>query len=442
MEKLSELEKRINNLWNFYEKEEWILKNQYEILKYLFENFAKKWIYFSLRKNNHNWNKKNFLFGWDETYFETWFWSFNNKIVPYNQNFTIAINLVFFKNGDFTIWTTLQTLKENVIFFEENILKEINKKIPNFIQTWKNYTTLAKIEEWRIAYSIERTSDYSKIEDYIIKISEVLKNIDWVENLTEENFFKFTEKRLKFIENNLLENNNTKQYWTYSPWENAKNWEKEKNNNFISIGWDKLWDLSKYKTRKELEKEFIKVYWKKENNNELANWDFYKNMNIWDIVFVKKGNKKLLWYWKIIWEYYFDSNEEEHKSKRNIEWIKIEDLYLDDIEKINIKHLALKTLTNITKYPDLIEYLQNKFWIKNNLNNQKPKMKNIDKITKLLNAKKQIILYWPPWTWKTFNVENIIKEHSDENDYEKMKQDGKVEFITFNQSFSYEEFIE
>jgi len=81
-------------------------------------------------------------------------------------------------------------------------------------------------------------------------------------------------------------------------------------------------------------------------------------------------------------------------------------------------------------------------WIENTLNNQKPKMKNIDKITKLLNAKKQIILYWPPWTWKTFNVENLIKEHSGEDDYEKMKQDGKVEFITFHQSFSYEEFIE
>ncbi len=59
----------------------------------------------------------------------------------------------------------------------------------------------------------------------------------------------------------------------------------------------------------------------------------------------------------------------------------------------------------------------------------------------LLNLKKQIILFWPPWTWKTYNVKNIIEKHSGE-DFGKLKQDWKVEFITFHQSFSYEEFIE
>lgn len=448
MEKILELEKRINNLWKFYEKQDWILKVQYDVLVKLFNNFAKNWIYFSLRKNNHNWDKKNFLFSWAENYFETWFWTFSNKIVPYNQNFTIAINLLFFKNWDFTIWTTLQTLKENVMFFEENILKEINKKIPNFVQTWKNYETLAKKEEWRIAYSIEKTSDFLKIEDYIIKIWEVLKNINGIENINKKEFLKITEKRLSFIEKNISENkkvnnflqDNKQQFWIYSSWKNAINWEIEKKENFISIGWDELWDLNKYKTREELAEKYIDIYWKKEKNNELANWDFCNNINIWDIIFVKQWNKKILWYWEVIWNYYFDNNEENHKSKINVKWKEIKEVKLDDIEKVEIKQLALKTLTNITNYKDLVKYLKNKF-LENNNKNIMQKTILQKESEQLLNIKKQIILYWPPWTGKTFNVKSIIENHSWEN-YEYLQTDWKIEFITFHQSFSYEEFIE
>jgi len=64
-----------------------------------------------------------------------------------------------------------------------------------------------------------------------------------------------------------------------------------------------------------------------------------------------------------------------------------------------------------------------------------------NKIINLLNTKKQIILYWPPWTWKTYNIKKIIEKHSRES-YSDLKNDWRVEFITFHQSFSYEEFIE
>ena len=59
----------------------------------------------------------------------------------------------------------------------------------------------------------------------------------------------------------------------------------------------------------------------------------------------------------------------------------------------------------------------------------------------ILNTKKQIILYWPPWTWKTYSVKGIIESHSWE-DFKDLKEQWRVEFITFHQSFSYEEFIE
>jgi hypothetical protein len=46
MEKIQELENKIKDLTNIYDKENWLLKYQYEILNKLFENFAKKGIFF------------------------------------------------------------------------------------------------------------------------------------------------------------------------------------------------------------------------------------------------------------------------------------------------------------------------------------------------------------------------------------------------------------
>lgn len=70
-----------------------------------------------------------------------------------------------------------------------------------------------------------------------------------------------------------------------------------------------------------------------------------------------------------------------------------------------------------------------------------------DMTQKLLQKKKQIILYGPPGTGKTYNTKNIaIKllgdEKTDKKTYEEYREEGRIEFITFHPSYSYEEFIE
>lgn len=66
----------------------------------------------------------------------------------------------------------------------------------------------------------------------------------------------------------------------------------------------------------------------------------------------------------------------------------------------------------------------------------------------LLNNKKQIILYGPAGTGKTYNTKNIIVNHAfgdvdniDEK-YKELQDQGRVQFVTFHQSFAYEDFIE
>lgn len=67
----------------------------------------------------------------------------------------------------------------------------------------------------------------------------------------------------------------------------------------------------------------------------------------------------------------------------------------------------------------------------------------VDLTLKLLQKKKQIILYGPPGTGKTYNTKSIaIKLLGDGKTYEEYQEEGRIEFITFHPSYSYEEFIE
>ncbi|WP_150463706.1 McrB family protein [Francisella sp. XLW-1] len=68
----------------------------------------------------------------------------------------------------------------------------------------------------------------------------------------------------------------------------------------------------------------------------------------------------------------------------------------------------------------------------------------------ILTDKKQIILYGPAGTGKTYNTKNIIVNHAFDNvdedkideRYKELQDQGRVEFVTFHQSFAYEDFIE
>jgi len=226
---------------------------------------------------------------------------------------------------------------------------------------------------------------------------------------------------------------NKPSFWIYSPWENASKWDEFHNKGIMWLWWDELWDLNKYNSKEEITEKLQKIYNtdSSKKNDSTANYDFIKNIKIWDIIIPKQWRKKYLWYWIVEWEYEFNDNLNEYKSVRKVKWIK-KWIWQEEWD------IVLKTLTNVDKYKDYVEKLKILLWINSSNNNI---MTKSDKTSKLLNSKKQIILYWPPWTGKTYNVEKIIENHSQEK-YSDLQNDWRVEFITFHQSFSYEEFIE
>ncbi|MGE7921376.1 AAA family ATPase [Viridibacillus sp. NPDC093762] len=74
-------------------------------------------------------------------------------------------------------------------------------------------------------------------------------------------------------------------------------------------------------------------------------------------------------------------------------------------------------------------------------------MADYHKYAKILEFNPNIILYGPPGTGKTFTTKRIIESFEMKNEghyepYENIEKEKRVQFVTFHQSYSYEEFIE
>lgn len=220
----------------------------------------------------------------------------------------------------------------------------------------------------------------------------------------------------------------------------------------MAIGWDYLGDLTKYSSQAEIADKIKKEENKTQYpmNDSKANWEFAKDMQVGDIVYVKKGLQDALIGRGIVKsDYIYDANRNEYKSIRKVEWTH-NGIYDVDFKVLDIKQWNQKTLTAISqsKYKDFCLKIEDVFMKKQPEENSNSLQVNIP-----LNQ----ILYGPPGTGKTYNtvlkamsiIDNTeYKDVSDEQykalktRFDELKQTGQIEFVTFHQSYSYEEFVE
>jgi len=281
-----------------------------------------------------------------------------------------------------------------------------------------------------------RYKDSSIESVYAIDEENKTKNIENIETSLNNVIEEYLKLKKRTTGDNI-------RYRMYSPGELAKNWEEFLQEWIMGIWWD-LGDQSKLKTRDEIKKKYIQVNGKEQNNNILACYQFSHELKPWDIIIVKKWREILLWYGIVESDYIFDDSRTEYKSIRRVK-------RYDKWEIPHDRHkVVLKTLTDVTKYEDYVIYLKNLLGI---LDTSSPTtMAHTDNKHDL-----NTILYWVPWTGKTYNTINYavamvewksISEVQNESReevkkrFEKYKQAGQVVFCSFHQSLSYEEFIE
>jgi hypothetical protein len=237
-------------------------------------------------------------------------------------------------------------------------------------------------------------------------------------------------------------------YWIYAPGENANMWDEFYEKGIMALGWDFLGDLNGYDNKEDIRATLQKNEntIKSKRNDSTANIDFVEKMAVGDIVFVKRGRSELLGHGVVASDCYFDDSRDNFKNCRNVEWKK-KGVWKTD------HFLALKTLTDITEYPS--ESANFKFYYETLFKLMEDNSKMMNTTTQPLNQ----ILYGPPGTGKTYStVEYAYKiingdDAFEENGYDKAKHwfkeelakadsdDRQLDFITFHQNYSYEDFV-
>ena len=254
------------------------------------------------------------------------------------------------------------------------------------------------------------------------------------------------EPPTKTVDSNVKETN----YWIYSPGDNACMWDEFFKNGIMGIGWDEVTNLKDFASKEEI-KEFMKKVYDASysyKNNAHCLWQFANEIKVGDVVFVKKGMHKIIGRGVVTSDYIYDSSRDTYKHIRKVDW-------QNNGEWEHPGQAVMKTLTNISAYPDYVQKLLDLFaedtpeevseqkeikyppYSKDDfLNEVYMDEDTYNTLTELLEAKYNVILQGAPGVGKTFAAKRLAYSIMGQKDT------SRVAMVQFHQSYSYEDFIQ
>ncbi|WP_246861306.1 AAA family ATPase [Bacillus sp. REN3] len=240
-----------------------------------------------------------------------------------------------------------------------------------------------------------------------------------------------------------------KRYWIYAPGEGSRMWEEFYVKEIMGVGWDGLGDLTQYSTKEAMKAKMKEIYGEEfsyKNAGHLT-WQFANEMKKGDVIFVKKGLKKIIGRGIVSSDYRYDSSRNEYKHIRSVNWT-------HKGEWDHEGQIVLKTLTDITPYTDYYKKLEETFDIEQSeitsdieptqypeytaddfLSEVYMNEDQYNTLKNLLLRKKNLILMGAPGVGKTYTAERLAYSIIG------AKDTSRVKTIQFHQSYSYEDFI-
>lgn len=236
-------------------------------------------------------------------------------------------------------------------------------------------------------------------------------------------------------------------FWLFTPGENAQLWDDFYKEGIMAIGWSNLGDLRRYPDKQAIANKMRELYQTESSkvNDRLACWEFVKMIKPGDIVITKKGLKSYLGWGVVTSDYRFKPERSAYGHVRDVDW-KGKGNW-----EVNYQ-LVVKTLTNISKYPEYVRELIALLNIDAGralkleqpalLYTKSDALKDLflpepafDRMFQALKYKKNIVLQGAPGVGKTFVAKRLAKYLIGRDD------PSKIRTVQFHQSFSYEEFI-
>jgi 5-methylcytosine-specific restriction protein B len=274
---------------------------------------------------------------------------------------------------------------------------------------------------------------------------------DMTDQLASDIFQKWVDVLKKNREESDDEDNEESKirYWMYAAGENSKYWDEFYSKGIMAIGWEELGNLMEYADRSEM----ITALQDKIDpgrsfkNDSLATWQFTHEMKIGDIVYVKRGQSKVIGRGIIQSDYIYDETRDYYYNVRKVQWT-------NNGEWDHPGQAVLKTLTDISDYTDYVLQLEKLFSDAEGVEIETPVIQELAKYTeedflkdvfmeqceyetlkRLLLKKKNLILQGAPGVGKTFVARRLAYSIMQVIDRE------RVMMVQFHQSYSYEDFI-
>ena len=256
-------------------------------------------------------------------------------------------------------------------------------------------------------------------------------------------------------------------YWIYAPGEQAVFWDEYYQDGIMGLGWSKIGDLRTFKKQADLIAPLKQHYGAGTSQKNSADmlYSFAYEMKPGDIVFAKKGRSMIVGRGVVTSDYYYDGNRENHPHLRKVEWTHKGEWKTDNM-------LAMKTLTNITRYTDDVKQLnkliegkasptpaestgKQYWWLTREpfvddeeqtedfppysdedfLKEVFMKKEDYEQLKGLLLRKKNLILQGAPGVGKTFAAKRLAFSIIGE------KNKDRVKMVQFHQNYSYEDFV-
>lgn len=236
-------------------------------------------------------------------------------------------------------------------------------------------------------------------------------------------------------------------YWLYAPGADASKWDDFYSEGVIGLGWSSLGDLTTYATKEDMRQKLLDVDGSdtSQKNSALAVWQFANEMKPGDVVFAKKGRGAILGRGVVESDYYYDPNFGEYPNLRKVRWTNKGEWHTG-------VSLAMKTLTDISDYPDLVSKISSYFSDSEGDTERLPEdwpsyteedfldevyidQDEYRTLVNLLESKKNVILQGAPGVGKTFVAKRLAYSIMGRKDL------SRVSMIQFHQSYSYEDFI-
>lgn len=316
---------------------------------------------------------------------------------------------------------------DNMPHYFTTIFSDINKGLPD----GRNYL-----------FMCEQAKNALNQKEYEYHSFPELSYYAWKSN----QLGKTEETTTTTVDSNIKETN----YWIYSPGDNASMWDEFYKSGIMGIGWDDVTDLKGFSSKEGIKDFMKKVYDPSYSykNNAHCLWQFANEIKVGDVIFVKKGMHKIIGKGIVTSDYIYDTSRSTYKHIRKVDW-------QNKGEWEHPGQAVMKTLTNISAYPDYVQKLLALFAedtseevseqkeIKYPLYSKDDFLNEVymdedtyNTLTELLEAKYNVILQGAPGVGKTFAAKRLAYSIMGQKDT------SRVAMVQFHQSYSYEDFIQ